>query len=143
MSVISPRIGKPLQLQDRVGIRLEGFGHVLELVHVLVSDFGPIRVEVDGSRLLQSELVAVRESLREPGFGIKRSDRPRLCVAREHAHLVDRLAACPGASRGFTQLRLLSVGPLGELGLRRAQLRLDKALRRAAGVEHGEAAAED
>src|SRR5713101_7558436 len=63
----------------------------------------------------------------------------KLFVAQPEPSTVKPISACPGVSRGFADLRLLNVGPLGELGLRRAKLRLDKALRRAAGAEHGEA----
>src|SRR5258705_2697100 len=73
----------------------------------------------------------------------------RLCVARERTRLVGVISSISqlrfGLTQfcfGFTQLRLLSVGPLGELGLRRAQLRVDEVLRGAAAGKDGEAAAE-
>src|SRR2546422_5131467 len=87
--------------------------------------------------------------------GPRRLVRPCLGAARAGAPLthpqveaveplvgnVDRLAAFPSPIRRFTQLRFLEGGALGELALRRTDLLLYKALRRAGGAEHG--AAED
>ena len=51
VSVAPTRIGKALQLEDRVGVRRESLGYVLELVGVLASDFSLTGVEVDQFRL--------------------------------------------------------------------------------------------
>src|SRR5439155_3069393 len=135
-------------------------------------DFSLTGVEVDEFRVQEPVPVAIREALRKPGFditcGFRRQLRTYLGAARAGAHLthphveaveplvgnVDRLEAFPGAIRRFTQLRFLGGGALGETGLRRGQLlgelalrrtdlALYKGLRRAAGAEHGDTAAED
>src|SRR5207249_11673491 len=104
--------------------------------------------------------VATREALRRPGSDTTRAPRRQIrpCpgAARTGARLthpqveaiealigdVDRAAVFPGAIRRFTQLRLGRGHLLGELALRRTDLRLYKALRRAGGAEHGDAAAQ-